>query len=145
MATKYLRVYERFLSKISDYDILKFEEVDRETILYNYLISSIVSFKKISQIDLTDRNEDAKEFNQDLDDEIIEILAIGMLKEWINPKLLNSEILRKNLSTKDWQQFSDANLIKELNNLKETIDKQYKKMCVDYSYSVADFSKLNNR
>ncbi len=144
MATEYAKIYSRFLAKISDYDILKFEVDDRELILENYLISSIVSFKRICEIDLSDRDDNLKQFNQDLDDEIIEILSIGMLSEWITPKVLNSEILRKNLNTKDWQQFSDANLIKELSALKERVDKQHKKMIVNYSYNVADFSKLNS-
>ena len=118
MATPYSDVFNVFLGKITDYDLPKFNDIDREDILEGYMVSACVKFNKVCLVDLYDRNNDSKQFNNDLDDEIIDIITENMLVEWLKPKLLSTENLENALSTKDFSLFSPANL---LGNIRETM------------------------
>jgi len=86
---------------------------------------------------LFDKDDDLQQFNQDLDDEIIEILAIGEIYYWLSPKVLNTENLKNALNTKDFQQSSLANLLKELQSLRDSLYKEFKQNIINYSYDTA--------
>lgn len=137
MATTYDEIHSVFLNKITDYDILKYIDDERKDLLNSYLISSCTKFKRACKIDLNDRDNVLETFNQTLDDEIIEILATGEIYYWLSPKVLNTENLKNYLNTKDFQQFSHANLLKELQSLKNTIYKEFKQNIINYSYDTA--------
>lgn len=142
MATPYSTVHEAFLNKISDYDILKLLTIDREQILDRFLISACTQFKRVCKIDLTDRDDTLRQFNSQLDDDTIEILAMGECFYWVNPKVLNTENLKNALNTKDFQQYSPANLLNQLQTLRNTLSKEFKQAIINYSYANADISKL---
>lgn len=142
MATPYSVVHDRFLSKTTDYDILQFIDVEREELLKPFLISACVQFGRICKENLSDRDENLDEFKADLNDEIIEILAIGECFYWLNPKVLNTENLRNALNTKDFQQFSVPNLLGQLQTLRNSLKKEFRQAIIDYSYNTGDISDL---
>jgi hypothetical protein len=78
MATTYETIYNRALSKITDYEFAALPEYDLEDVLHGYLLSSIAKFRKCKN-DLKDRDEENKQFNVDLEDEEIEILSIMIM------------------------------------------------------------------
>jgi len=141
MATKYSVVYEWFASKVTDYDLLLFTDEDRESIIKTYLMSACVKFSNC-KVDLFDRNETDNEFNQDLDDEILDILSENMLISWLQPKLNNIENFKNALSTKDFSLYSPANLLKETRETFKEIRLNAKKMIDNYSFRHADPMKL---
>ena len=47
MSTPYSDIYNDFLNKITDYDLPKFEDTDRQEILFGFMKSSCVKFKKV--------------------------------------------------------------------------------------------------
>ena len=124
MGTPYEVVYNRFLQKISDYKLLSLPEEDVEAILYSYLVSAIAKTKQC-QNDLGDRDEENKCFNPTLLDIEIEILALQMVCEWVEPQLNNV------LYTK---QFAQANQLEKLQNLRDSAAMQARKLRRDYSY-----------
>lgn len=134
--TSYDKIHKVFLNKITDYDILKYLTNIRNELLDSYLISASTNFKRVCKVDLSDRDDTLRQFNKDLDDEIIEILAIGEMYFWLNPKVLNTENLKNCLNTKDFSQYSPANLLKELQSLRNTIKKEFKQSIIDYSYAI---------
>jgi hypothetical protein len=142
MATPYSDVFNSFLGKITDYDFPKFEELEQEAILYGYMKSACVNFKKVCKIDLYDRDEILKIFNNSLDDEIIDIITELMIVEWLKPKVLSTENLKNCLSTKDFSLFSPANLLKEIRETLVTCKDNSKKLINNYSFTHADFTKL---
>ena len=100
MGTPYEVVYNRFLQKISDYKLLSLPEEDVEAILYSYLVSAIAKTKQC-QNDLGDRDEENKCFNSTLLDIEIEILALQMVCEWVEPQLNNVLYTKQFIGSKD--------------------------------------------
>ena len=86
MATPYETIYNRALSKIEDPTLAMLPEEDLENMLHGYLMSAIAKHRKCEH-DLSDRDEELKQFNSDLSDLEIEILGILMVREWISVQL----------------------------------------------------------
>ncbi|MFA6824915.1 MAG: hypothetical protein WCR38_04825 [Bacteroidales bacterium] len=133
MATPYSDVINSFLGKITDYE-LPLLETDRDSIVISYMHSANSKFKRICLVDLTDVDEDLKQFNQDLDDEIIDIITETMIVEWLKPKLYSLENLRNVLNTKDFTQFSPANLLDKIQATYKEAKLESKRMMNNYSH-----------
>lgn len=73
--TQYSTLYEKCLSKIEDPTLAMLPEEDLENMLHSYLMSAIAKHRKCEH-DLSDRDEELKQFNSDLSDLEIEILSI---------------------------------------------------------------------
>lgn len=142
MATPYHAIHSRAIAKITDYDILHFDLSTRERMLNEYLLSAQVEFQRLCKVDLSDKDEKLAQYNQDLSDEIIEILATGEAYYWLCPKVLNTENLYNVLNTKDFSMYSPANLLKELQALKDMFWKDFKRKMYEYTYRTADIADL---
>lgn len=112
MATPYSRIYDRALSKITDYDLAYLPDADFQLMLSGWLHSAIAKFRKCAS-DLSDRDDELATFNVDLVDEEIEILALLMVCEWLEPQV-NSVTLTHQLfggkEEKLWQYFAHSSL-----------------------------------
>ena len=75
MATPYQTVYDRALQKCTDYDLVTLSDVELTEMLHSWLLSAIAKFRQCKN-DLKDRDDELAQFNSDLEDEEIEILAI---------------------------------------------------------------------
>lgn len=128
--TELQEVYNRFIQKITTYEYINFtqEELDEE--FYVLLINSLDNFYAQNDIEV---DEIMGEFNRKLKSQEIDILATGMVVEWLNPKINNIELLKQSLSSKDFQFYSQSNHLKELINLKSQIEG-------DYYYKVKRYS-----
>ena len=133
MGTPYEVVYNRFLQKISDYKLLSLPEEDVEAILYSYLVSAIAKTKQC-QNDLGDRDEENKCFNSTLLDIEIEILALQMVCEWVEPQLKNVLYTKQFIGSKEENFFAQANQLEKLQNLRDGAAMQARKLRRDYSY-----------
>lgn len=142
MPTPYSDIHQIFLSKISDYDILKFTEGERDDILLPYLKSACAEFNNVCKYDLNDRDDESMMFKEDLDDRVKEILATGECFYWVNPRVLNTEHLQLFLNTKDFNMASPANLLTQLRSLRNELKREFKQAIINYSYEVNDFKSL---
>lgn len=142
MATPYYIIYDSFLRKVSDYNLLDLELEDRELLLKSYLDDSCANFYTCKK-DLSDRGEN--QFNETLSTEEINIIATGMLVEWLTPKLLLNENMENNLSPKDINIFSSANLLKEVRETYGFIQKKFDSMVNNYSYKYGNIDTLKNK
>ena len=95
MATTYDKVYNRALAKIQDFDLANLPDRDLEEMLHGWLISAIAKFRQCKS-DLSDRDEELRQFNVDLEDEEVEILAIMVVREWLAPQV-HSVLLTKQI------------------------------------------------
>jgi hypothetical protein len=142
MATPFSDVYNPFLDMITDPDLLVLEDTDRDSFLHGLMISACSEFESICRIDLTDRNETSKQFNNTLTDEVIKIINKGMVVEWIKPKYYFNDNMKNSLNTKDYSTFSPANLLKEMKDTYLTTKKEFEGMMNKYSYMNEDFEDL---
>lgn len=89
--TPYSKIYKKFLNKISDVKLLELTDEDIQDMLHEWFTSAVAKFRKCKN-NLSDRDEILERFNVDLLDIEIEILAILMVREWLEPQL-NSTLL----------------------------------------------------
>lgn len=136
MATNFIEIYNMFLNDIKDYvlvDNLIQDELYK--ILYDYLDESAsLHFKKCKK-DLSIRNSDLKQFNEDLDNEEKRILSKGMVLSWLEPYVNNEETLSTRLTTKDYRLYSPANQLKTMIELKKSTQKQLNSYINSYLYN----------
>lgn len=140
MGTPYSAIYKRFLQKITDYKLLSLPEEDVEEILYGYLTSSIVKFKTI-QSDLSKRDDEAQCFEDTLLDVEVEILALQMVCEWVEPQLNNELYTKQFIGTKEEKFFAQSNHLEKLQTLRNDAELRSKKLRRDYSYQNSDYFK----
>lgn len=134
MATKFTDIYARAIFKFADYKFLE-QDIDvREGVLEKYLISAKTEFQRICKVNLDDYDLEAKQFNHDLGDEEIEILALGIAFYWLSYKTMNSELLKNVLNSKDYYYYSPANLLKEIQTLRKTLRNEFDSRMRQYSF-----------
>lgn len=141
MATTFMDIYNRAIFRFMDYDFMRLDIQDREDILDRYLLSAIGELGVVIP-EVTKFDWESKTFEDDLDNEVVELLSLGVDYYWFSAKMQNSEILRNSLSTKDFTYFSPANLMRELRNVRNDLKNEYKSAIAIYSYNHGDFSQL---
>lgn len=132
MSTPYSEIDEMFLNDIKDDTLLLFDVDDREKKLNDLRVKAITKFKACIK-DLSDRNENLKQFNQDLTDEEKLIIATAMRKFWLNDKVYDMKLLRQKFTTKDWKMTSQATHLLRLLDLKDNLERELSKMIVSYT------------
>ena len=144
MATKYDEVYRKFLSRISDYDFLEFDVSTQYAIMHDYLTSAAADFNDVCRVDLDDRDELILQFNTDLTKKEVEILAVGMVCYWLEPKVLSTDNLRNALNTKDYTVFSPSKLFEQIQNAYHTASHQFRFLKNMYSYRTGDLRTFSD-
>ena len=134
MATPYDIVYNRALQKFTDYEFANLPERDMEEMLHDWLLSAIAKFRQCKN-DLSDRDEELRQFNVDLEDEEVEILGIMLAREWLQPQLQSSLLTKQIFSGKEQNYFSQSQHIKELIELDNRLKTEAQKLSRDYSYN----------
>lgn len=142
MATPFTDIYARAIFRFADYEFLKQDIETREGVLEKYLISAKTEFQHVCKTDLGDYDIELKQFNQDLDDEVIEILSLGIAFYWLSYKSLNSELLKNVLNSKDYYYYSPANLLKEVQTLRKTLRDEFNSKMRQHSYNNNTISTL---
>lgn len=142
MATPFTDIYVRAIFRFADYEFLKQDIETREGVLEKYLISAKTEFQRVCNTDLGDYDIELKQFNQDLDDEVIEILSLGIAFYWLSYKSLNSELLKNVLNSKDYYYYSPANLLKEVQTLRKTLRDEFNSKMRQHSYNNNTISTL---
>lgn len=136
MPTSYSEVYNSFLSKIDDYYIKSQLQLDREfaeDMMLDYLKSATSKFT-YSAKDLSKRDDVLQHFNEELTNMEVEILAMLMIAEYLSPKIVRDEFLENRLGSKDYSEFSPANQLKQLRELKKSIVDEVNVLMIEYYY-----------
>lgn len=140
MATPFSTLFQRFLNKITDSELASLPTVNLESIMTDYLQSSITRFRKCQQ-NLDDFNLDTQTFNISLTLDEIEILTNWMKYDWVDQQVNRIELLRQSLSNKDYAMYSQANHLDKMMLLKWQIYNETNQMITDYTYN---FGKLDD-
>ena len=112
MATPYEKIYNRFSQKITDFNLTEVDDYSLDEMLQSWLNSSIVRIRKC-QHDLSKRDDEIQEFEEDLSDLEIELLAMGMVISWLDQSLNSTELTLMMIGGKEeklWQIFAHGSL-----------------------------------
>ena len=107
--TKFAEIYDRAIFKFTDYSFLTTIDDIKEGVLQHYLMSSIVDFQNVCEVDITDYDLQSQQFRAQLTSEMIEILAVGVAYYWVSAQVYNSKLLRNKIYSSDYNTYSPAN------------------------------------
>lgn len=136
--TLYSTLYNRCLQKLEDPTLMQLPEEDLEDMLHDYMLSAIAKHRKCEH-DLSDRDDELKQFNSDLSDLEIEILAILMLREYISQRLHSVTNTMMVFSGKETKFYSQAAHIAELRAMDEALKLEAQQLSRDYTYENNDY------
>jgi len=135
-STSYSEIFSSFLDKINDYYIknqLETNPVFADEILLGYLRSAIPKFT-YSVKDLSKRNDVLFQFNICLSDMEKEILATFMIAEHLSPKINSEDYVYSKIGSKDYNQHSPANQLKQLIELRKGVIDEANLLMIEYYY-----------
>jgi hypothetical protein len=136
--TSYETIYNIALSKITDPQLAMLPEEDLESMLYGWMKSAIAKHRKCTS-DLSDRDDELKQFNIILTDLEIEILGILMAREWVSSQLLSVTNTLQVFSGKETNYYSQAAHLKELQLLDEKLRLEAQQLSRDYTYTKNEY------
>lgn len=143
MATSFCCIYDVFLTKVIDPDLLELPYLSREQVLRHLLDVARSKFMRICKTDLAITDENTESFDNDLTDEEADILADGMVWAWYNTKLNHADMLKNFLSTKDYSMAAaPSNMLKEVRNTRDEAWKAFKRAMHVYSYAYGGIEDL---
>ena len=138
MATSYEEIYNLAANKITDPEIALLSQEDIEELFHGYLINAIPKFRKCKN-DLSNRDDELRQFNVDLLDVEKEILAILVAREWLQPQLYSALLTKQVFSDKEQKYYSQSSHISELRALDETLKIEAQKLSRDYTYGSSEY------
>jgi len=138
MATPYSKIYDRALAKLTDYDLAYLPEEDFQLMLRGWLVSSISKFRKC-EANLSDRDDELEVFNSDLKDEEIEILALLVVGEWLEPQVNSVTLTRQFFGGKEEKFFAQANQLDAIKTLRDETRTEARKLMRDYTYANSSY------
>lgn len=136
--TSYAAIYDRATRYLTDFDLAAMSDTDLEDTLHGYLVSAISNFRKCKN-DLSDRDDEIRQFNADLLDVEQEILAILVARAWLQPQINSTLLTAQVFSDKEQKYYSQAAHLSELLSLDEKLKLDAQKLSRDYSYSSSSY------
>ncbi len=129
-------VVEMFLNTVREIDYINYteEELFEELgIKVKMVIAKARVFKELSF------DKSKSEFSRTVTDMEATILALGLVVEWLSPRVYNYELLESQLSSKDFTIFSNANRLSELRALRDDSRIEFHNLLADYDFDITEF------
>lgn len=147
MATPYSIIYNAFVFKVEAYKLLGLLTEERERILNIYLTAVCRKIQKkcSDYVNLSDRDDTLEEFANDIDEEMVDIIAECMVTEWLKPKMYSDELLESRLNSKDFTEFSPAKLIEQTRYVYTMSVDASNALINNYTFSHGDIHKINEK
>ena len=147
MATPFSDIYNVFLSQVPDSDIMNSLQADAEETMLGYLNVAQAQLKRICKhiesVDLSDRDLVLQQYNDTLSEELVGILAFGMVWARANYRLNHSDNLTNYLNGKDRALAgSPATLINALRGYRNEAYTTFRHMAIEYSYAFSNIETL---
>ena len=146
MVSTFEDVFSRFYLRVEDYNIVGLDEEIVNEMLYGYLksviskpfvrrlFSSITVDDDVEEIEYTMRESWGSDADQDF---VEELLSMGMIVEWLNPRYNSMQNTSQFFSNSDAKFFSQANHMTELKAMLEKAQNDLRKYIRDRSYSLS--------
>ena len=115
MGTPFEKVYSRFLSRTTDFNLAELDDYTLNEMLKSWLYSAIVKARTSSDLS---RDDDSEIFNANLSDLDIELLAMGMTLAWLDQTLNSTELTLQFLGGKEEKFYSQAAHLTALRDLR---------------------------
>ena len=143
MNLQYEDIFSMFLSKITDYSFLEYDESFIRNQMVSWLHSSSSSPRlraKFSDFTLSDeeavlsfslKNSGSEQSDIDF---VTDLLARGMVIAWLEPEVKNVLLTKQLLTSGDEKFFAQANHVSQLEQMLATAKTELKNILRDYGY-----------
>ena len=131
MSTPYAVVDNSFLNKITDDLLLTMTDEYLEKTIDSFRVSASIKFKQCPS--LLNRDDVLRQYNSTLTDEEVEILSNLMVLEWLKQRINSIELLKQNMSLKDYHMYSQANHLDTLLKLRKDTNSDIDRLIVSYT------------
>ena len=143
MTLQYENIFSIFLSKITDYSFLEYDEGFVNSQMASWLRSSSSLPRLRAKFSTLSLNDD--EFNVEfllknpVDDQsdidfVSEILARGMVISWLEPQVKNVLLTKQMLGGKEEKFYAQANQLSQLEHLLSSAKTELNNILRDYGY-----------
>ena len=119
MATPYEKVYGRFLQKCTDINLADLDNDTLREMMKEWLNSAIIRTRTSS--DLSARDDEIEVFENDLTDQDVELLSMGMVLAWLDQRIQSTEYTNLFVGGKEEKFYSPSSQLAELRNLRADI------------------------
>jgi hypothetical protein len=130
MATSFDVPENLFLNKISDRNLINITPTALATLLDQWLISSFTLFRKCKNSLAYDSG--SRTILADLIDDENEILSLIMVQQWYKPHKENIDVVKQQLSTREYKRYSQANHLDQLQKAYEQSRIELKQVIREY-------------
>ena len=127
--TSYEKVYGRFLNSTTDFNLADLDDYTLNEMLKEWLYSAIVKTRTSGDLSHDDENE---VFNNDLSEQDIEILAMGMRLSWLDQRINSTEYTNLFVGGKEEKFYSPSSQLSELRALRADTLREMQQL---YTYS----------
>lgn len=143
MNLPYDDVFSMFLSKITDYSFLEFDEEIIKKQMLSWLYSSLSNPRlraKFSILELNDENDNLKfSLKIPIDESsdrrfVIELLSKGMVISWLEPQVKNVLLTKQLFGGKEEKFYAQANHLSQLQQLLKNVKIEFNNLLRDYGY-----------
>ena len=143
MGTPFERIYANLLPKFKDYDIPLMSVEEVKDMLEDFIVPAVARFH-VCYKDLSDRDNDNKCFNIELNDMELEILSNYVLLEYLDSTYIRvPSLLKVHYSSKDFNAFSNANQLDKLIDMHATFLDENETLLARYAWMIPDNVTFN--
>lgn len=130
MNTTLEEVIALYLAKIENFDYLEYSEEELLEELSPMLLSATSKLFSLNlKIDF-----DMEEFNRELEPIEQNLVALGLVEEFLTQKVNSIKVLKNHLTTKDFNLYSSANMLKQLRETLDSVSKEKYYLETRYEY-----------
>lgn len=130
MNTTLEEVIALYLAKIENFDYLQYSEEELLEELSPMLLSATSKLFSLNlKIDF-----DMEEFNRELEPIEQNLVALGLVEEFLTQKVNSIKVLKNHLTTKDFNLYSSANMLKQLRETLDSVSKEKYYLETRYEY-----------
>ena len=130
MNTTLEEIISLYLAKIENYDYLQYTEEELLEELKPMLLSAT---SKLFSLDVK-IDFDMEEFNKELEPIEQNLIALGLVEEFLTQKVNSIRVLKNHLTTKDFNLYSSANMLKQLRATLDSVSKEKYYLETRYEY-----------
>jgi hypothetical protein len=136
VATSFNLIYKKFLSLIDDYELGLVNDDELNEVLFEFLDQArSLHFPQCKKdLELITENLGVGEFHENLTSQEQFILALGMKKAWLSPKLNYSDHMVKSIGDRDYKAVQGTNYLKELSKLDAQIEDEIDRYAKAYTW-----------
>ena len=143
MTLQYEDIFSVFLSKVTDYSFLEYDDSYIQSEMVSWLTASSSSPRLRAKFkELTLANDEAElnfELKVSIDESsdiefVKDILARGMVVAWLEPQVKNVLLTKQMFGGKEERFFAQSNHLKELQTLLDNAKVELNKLFRDYGY-----------